>query len=141
MNYKKSYILIDIMPNLNYSTQGPQTQFTDRVYEHADNTRNIVMNNPEIATLSEPRISIHRTCKYISKLPYIRGFNPQPRTMEEDEANHRLKDSVFRQRDLDQVLKEGYYPTCSDIGLLFRGLMTAQVILLLILKHSIKILY
>jgi hypothetical protein len=114
------------MANLDYSIQGAQTQFTDRVYEHVDNARSVVINNPKIAVLPEPVISIHRTCKYISQLPYVNGFNPRPRTREEGEANHRLKDSVFRQRDLDQVLKEGYYPTCSDIGLLFRGLMTAQ---------------
>lgn len=114
------------MANLDYSIQGAQTQFTDRVYEHVDNARSVVMNDPKIAALSEPVISIHRTCKYIFQLPYVNGFNSRPRTREEDEDNHRLKDSVFRQRDLDQVLKEGYYPTCSDIGLLFRGLMTAQ---------------
>ena len=114
------------MANLDYSVQGTQTRFTDRVYEHADKARSTVMNNLKIATLPDPIISIHRTCKYISQLPYVTGFNPQPRTRGEDEANNKIKDSIFRQRDLDQVLKEGYYPTCSDIGLLFRGLMAAQ---------------
>ena len=114
------------MTNVDYTIQGPQTQFTSRVYEHADKARNVVMNNPTIAALEEPRIPIHRTCKYISKLPYISGFNPNSRTRKEHEANKRLKNSIFRKRDLDQVLHEGFFPTCSDIGLLFRGLMAAQ---------------
>lgn len=109
-----------------YLCQGPQTRFTERIYEHADKSRMFLVNNPRIAALPEPIISIHRTCKYISQLPYIDGFNPHPRTADENKANNALKDSVFRQRDLDQVLKEGYYPTCSDIGLIFRGLMAVQ---------------
>lgn len=114
------------MINSSYLTQGLQTKFTERVYEHADKARNIVIPDNRIATLSEPMISVHRTCKYMSKLPYIKGYISKPRTRDEEKSNEELKDSVFRQRDLDEVLKDGHYPTCSDFGLLFRGLMAAQ---------------
>lgn len=114
------------MVNSKYLNPGPQTKLTDRVYEHADKAKNTVINNPRIATLSEPLISIHRTCKYIFQISYVNGYNSNPKSKKEEEANKRLKASLFRKRDLDQVLKEGKYPTCSDIGLLFRGLMIAQ---------------
>ncbi len=114
------------MTNDYYLAQGTQTKFTDGVYEHARKARDTVMNNLQIAVLPEPIISIHKTCKYISQLHYVSGFNVQPQTREEKKANRNLKDSISWQRDLDQVLEEGYYPSCSDIGLLFRGLMAAQ---------------
>lgn len=114
------------MDNLQYLDQGAQTQFSDLVYEHVDKVRSTVINNPRVTSLAAPLLAIHKTCKYISQLPYIKGATLHPKTKEENGANQRLKDSVFRQRDLDQVLREGYFPTCSDIGLLFRGLMAAQ---------------
>lgn len=114
------------MESLYFLTQGLQTKFTDKVYEYVEKSRNLFIENSKIGALPEPLRSIHRTCNYISQIHCIRGFTPQPRTKREEEANQTLKERIFRQRDLDQVLKEGYYPTCSDIGLLFRGLMAAQ---------------
>ncbi|MBS3083424.1 hypothetical protein J4423_01325 [Candidatus Pacearchaeota archaeon] len=115
-----------------YLSPGEQTQFTERVHEHAEKAKNIVIDDSEIGKLpgiqipKDCELSIRRTCKYISKLPFIAGYNPSPKTENERKANNQLKDSIFRQRDLDQILKDGIYPTCSDTGVLFRGLMATQ---------------
>lgn len=115
---------------VDYRAQGKQTKLTDLVYKHADKARNMIIEDPAINALPEPLISIHKTCKYIfsDQLPIIEGYNPNPKTKRDKKANYILKESIFRKRDLDQILREGYYPTCSDIGLIFRGLMIAQKI-------------
>jgi hypothetical protein len=110
-----------------YASPGSQTTLTSRVYEHAGNASRIIMKDPRIASMPAHEAAIHKTCKYIfTSIPHIKGYNPEPKNSQEEDANEQLKKSIFRQRDLDQILKDGQYPTCSDIGLLFRGLMIAQ---------------
>ena len=106
--------------------EGEQSRFTPLVMEHAKKVRNVEITDPAIAELPEPRISVYRTCKYIYQLPRIKGFIHRPKSKEESDANRRLKATIFRKRTLDQMLREGFFRTCSDIGLLFRGLMAAQ---------------
>ncbi len=69
---------------------------------------------------------IFQTCQYISSLPQIKGIKSPIKNKEDYQSNQSIKDRIFRKRTLDQVLKEGYFPTCSDVGLIFRGLMIAQ---------------
>lgn len=109
-----------------YLEEGEQTQLTDVVYEHAEKVKKVVMNNPETAELSKLLLTINKTCKYICHFPCIEGFIDNARTKKELYSNKDLKDSIFRKRTLEQVLKGGQFPTCSDKGLLFRWLMTAQ---------------
>ncbi|HIH24584.1 TPA: hypothetical protein HA251_06125 [Candidatus Woesearchaeota archaeon] len=109
-----------------YLAQGSQTQFTDRVREHTTRAQSTVMKNPVIAGLPDPLLSIHKTCKYISTLPLIAGYVPRATAPIVVDGNERLKRSIFCKRNLDGVLRDGAYPTCSDYGLLFRGLMAAQ---------------
>lgn len=109
-----------------YLKPGPQTQLTSLVYEHAEKASDTELEYLDEERLPETAISVYKTCKYISDLTHIEGFDPNAKTDAEKESNEVLKDSVFRQRDLDQILREGPYPTCSDVGVLFRGLLIAQ---------------
>lgn len=127
--YSSNVIYYLIMTKHKYFAQGEQTNLTPLVYNHAERAKRVNINNPRITALSEPLISVYRTCKYISELPIIKGYVQDAKEKsEEEKQNNKLKNSVFRQRDLDQVLREGYLPTCSERGLLFRGLMIAQEI-------------
>lgn len=114
------------MPGPNhYLSEGRQTRFTPLVLEHAEKARLLAV--PETDDLEEPLSTIYRTCTYIFNLPIIRGFTPGNHPdPEQRKRNREIKDRTFRKRELDEVLREGYVPTCSDIGLLFRGLMAAQ---------------
>lgn len=94
-----------------YTIPGPQTPFTERVYEHAGKASRLILSGSRGEHLSEPRLSITKTSEYIDR--------------HLDETTE-PKMKVFRKRDLDQILKEGVSPKCSDIGVVFRGLMAAQ---------------
>jgi hypothetical protein len=41
-------------------------------------------------------------------------------------VNRDLKEDFFHKRDIEEILIDGKLPTCSDLGILFRGLMIAQ---------------
>jgi len=97
----------------NYLASGEQTQITPLVQSHAERARDWDFRGTEFASLPEPILSVYKTCKYIGTLPRISGYGV---SREEDK---RIKRAVFRSRTIDQVLQEGFLPTCSDIGLLF----------------------
>lgn len=102
--------------------EGPQTEFTPLVKEYAEKAREIDLK----ANVEEAMVPIYKTSKFISQLPRIEGYIKDAQREEDRESNKRLKDKIFRKRTLNQILQEGFYPTCSDIGVLFRGLMVAQ---------------
>lgn len=111
-----------------YLSEGPQTELTALVEKHAERVKNLIINDPEIIRQGEPYLSIHKTCEYIFyDLPFMREYirNARPGSRE-DIANNRLKNRIFRSRTLHQLLEEGHFPSCSEFGLLFRGLMIAQ---------------
>lgn len=109
-----------------YLVQGRQTQLTPLVYRHAEAAAATVPTNPEVLSLLPHLLAACKTVKYIYQLPKIMGYIQKAQESEEQIANEKLKTAVFRKRDLHQVLQEGIFPSCSDIGLLFRGLMIAQ---------------
>jgi len=69
---------------------------------------------------------IFQTVEYIQRLPRIKGLIVPVCSQSDKQHNQKLKDRIFRRRNLEQILQEGYYPTCSDVALLFYGLMRAQ---------------
>lgn len=112
------------MPRHKYLKEGKQTQLTPLVMEHADRIRgsNFEVSFEGISAAARDVIyASHKTCNHIFRLPYVEGW-------EKGSGKERgeLKDSVFRKRTLNDVLDKGAVPTCSDFGLLFRGLMVAQ---------------
>lgn len=100
-----------------YTKQGNQTIMTDRVIEHAQKAAATHMVDSRVYSLPPEQQAIHKTCKYISTLPVL------PR-VGKDGTDNKIK--YFGQRTLDAILHQGIYPTCSDIGVVFRGLMVAQ---------------
>lgn len=107
-----------------YLQEGEQTQLTPLVMKHVER---IKVSNFKMSFRGVPvdgrRVShvSYKTCDYISKLPYISGWKDG-----DDDENNKLKGNIFRKRTLNDVLEGGIFPTCSDVGILFRGFMIAQ---------------
>jgi hypothetical protein len=106
-----------------YLHQGKQTILTDRVMEHAEKAKATIINDGNKAKLDEPLLSIHKTSKYISTLNYYDNLDFNKLS---DKEFDKLKIALFRKRTVDEILDQGLFPTCSDIGVVFRGLMIAQ---------------
>ncbi|MFC1691425.1 hypothetical protein ACFL0W_04565 [Nanoarchaeota archaeon] len=94
--------------------QGEQTGITDVVRKHSESAMDVTIDSFHmgLAEDSEVLVKAYKTAFYIANLKKIRMKNPENR--------------IFRNRDLGTVLREGYFPNCSDRGLIFRGLMIAQ---------------
>jgi len=106
-----------------YLQEGKQTKITDLVRQHAQKAESTETNQGKN---SHP--NLHKTfkvCKYMYQLSNIDGYIQRPANKQETHKNYKLKDSIFRKRTLHEVLEQGLYPTCSDEGLVFRGLMIA----------------
>lgn len=100
-----------------YLRPGPQTPLTDRVREHAARAAD---------GASSLRERIERTCAYIHALEPVTGYHASIANAEQARENKELWHRLFRKRDIDAILACGPLPTCSDFGILLRGLMAAQ---------------
>lgn len=117
-----------------YLKEGEQTKITPIVRETAGKINRYDMEMPpEVSQLSKNFQAAYKTAVYINRnIPLIKSFKELlPSDLEAEkklktEENERLKFKVGRKRTVSQILEEGYFPTCSDIGILFRGLMIAQ---------------
>ncbi|OGM75109.1 hypothetical protein A2382_03310 [Candidatus Woesebacteria bacterium RIFOXYB1_FULL_38_16] len=107
-----------------YLLEGEQTKITSLVKKHAEKAKEILINiRPDL----DPNLILaEKVAKYIlTALPEMKGYKSQTNTKKDIDEQRVLKDSLFRKRTANQLLIEGYYPTCSDIGILFRTLMIA----------------
>ncbi|MAG78205.1 hypothetical protein CL616_02445 [archaeon] len=111
---------------VNYLLQGEQTQLTPRVMKHAEAAMRIRIDETPFRDYPSEALVAGKICKYISHLPLIEGYTRGARKDSEERINSEIKDRVFRKRTLDQMLEQGLIDTCSDKGLVFRGLMIAQ---------------
>ncbi|KKQ75506.1 MAG: hypothetical protein US96_C0010G0022 [Candidatus Woesebacteria bacterium GW2011_GWB1_38_5b] len=106
-----------------YLRESEQIKITELVREHAEKALAIETN--EGKNLHPNLQTALKVVKYIlTKLHKIEGYH-KPNSKDELDQQKKLKDSIFRKRKLQEILKDGYYPTCSDIGIVFRGLMVA----------------
>lgn len=107
-----------------YLKEGEQTKVTPLVKKHAEKAKQIQVHT--CPNLGENLVLAQKVAKYIfTELPKIQGYKSHPSSKEEVEEQRVLKDSIYTKRTADQILSEGYYPTCSDIGVLFRTLLIA----------------
>jgi hypothetical protein len=94
--------------------QGEQTIITPFVQDTANKAKEYVLSHGKIEGIHPNLITAYFTSEFIKKeLPEL------------DESKLKEPD-FFRKRTLNDILEQGYYPSCSDKGLLFRGLMIAQ---------------
>jgi len=106
-----------------YLQESEQIKITDLVREHAKKANAVEINQGKDA---HPNLQkAYKVAKYMYQLKNIDGYIAKPASKEEAQKNNEIKDSVFRKRTLQQILEEGIYPTCSDEGIVFRGLMIA----------------
>ena len=100
-----------------------QIQITDLVREHAKRASEV-----EITAGKDTHPNLQKAlkvAKYTYSLPRIEGYIRNPKSDEERQQNEAIRDRIFRKRTIQEILEQGIYPTCSDIGIVFRGLMIA----------------
>ena len=100
-----------------------QIQITDLVREHAQKASEV-----EITASKDTHpnlLKALKVAKYIYSLPRIEGLIRNPKSDEERQQNEAARDRIFRKRTVQEILEQGIFPTCSDIGIVFRGLMIA----------------
>ncbi len=106
-----------------YLQESGQIKITGLVQEHAQKANAIEINQGKDA---HPNLQkAYKVSKYMYQLPNIDDYIQKPKNREEIQKNHELKNSLFRKRTLHEILEQGVYPTCSDEGIVFRGLMVA----------------
>ncbi len=121
-NFKYSGSVKVYMSNDIWLREGEQTRITRRVREHVRRLHDV-----DVPRTDNPvKHVIYQTVAYIRQLPLLEGTVQHPQTEEEKKQNREIKEQVFRKRTMDEVLRDGVFPSCSDRGLLFRGLMVAQ---------------
>ncbi len=104
-----------------YLQESEQIKITDLVRLHANKAMDVEINQGNDA---HPNLQkAYKVSKYIYQIPKISGFISNPKTTEDLLKNEVLKDKVFRKRTVHQILEEGIFPTCSDIGIVFKALM------------------
>lgn len=104
-----------------YLKEGVQTKITSRVRKHAKLAKQIELNSGK--NLHKNLQLALKVTKYILVELKKHPKYKKPESQKELEEQRKLKETLFRKRTLDEILEEGYYPTCSDIGIVFRGLM------------------
>ena len=132
----KKYLYRDIIRHTLipiYLEKGKQTQVTSLIKGHASKARSFPLSVTDLASIHQrlgidiaTLAKIYRTAGYIATL---RPLDDYIRDAAADEAlrqNAELKEKLSYGRTLDQVLREGIFPSSPDYALVFRGLMVAQ---------------
>lgn len=104
-----------------YLQESEQIKITDLVRAHAEKAMETQINEGKD---SHPNLKkAYKVSKYIYQIPKIEGYIKDPKTKEELQKTRETKDKIFRKRTAHEILEQGIYPTCSDIGIIFRALM------------------
>lgn len=106
-----------------YLQESEQVKITDLIREHAKKAMSVEINQGKD---SHPNLQkAYKVSKYLYQVQRIDGYIKDPKTKEELQKTRDTKDRIFRQRTAHEILEQGLYPTCSDIGIVFKALMLA----------------